>query len=172
MYKTCNKDDLDSLPTGVYEITGEPAILINGLPPISATDDDMSTPDENSSSCPIVNGTGLVNNQGLGELLVGREVQKLFGNHLYRGTISEFDREYGWYKVEYEDGDFEDLEWDELVKILQPLDISAPIKTIFMKVPGKKHKSVSKSAKRRSRTKHDDVPNSNTGGELKKPRDA
>lgn len=166
MYKTCNKDNLDSLPTGIYEIPGEPAVLINGLPPISTTAD-MPTTDGNAFSYPIVNETGLVKNQGLGELLVGREVQKLFGKQLYNGIVSEFDPQYGWYRVVYEDGDTEDLEWDELIKVLQPLDIEAPLKTISMKVLRKKHKSIMDSAKKQSRTKRDDESISYAGGDLK-----
>ena len=46
--------------------------------------------------------------------MIGKKVVKLFGGVPYVGTISSFDTESKFYKVGYEDGDGEDLEFHEL----------------------------------------------------------
>lgn len=56
----------------------------------------------------------------------------------YYGKVIEFDGQVGWFKVKYEDGDFEDLEWHELEQVLRPLDITIPLKTIATKVNNRK----------------------------------
>ena len=40
----------------------------------------------------------------------------------YSGTVMEFDKQSGWYRVLYEDGDSEDLDWQELEEVLLPLN--------------------------------------------------
>ena len=58
-----------------------------------------------------------------GPSMIGNKVVKLFGGVPYVGTISSFDTESKFYKVGYEDGDGEDLEFHELrVAEWRPLD--------------------------------------------------
>ncbi|KAJ0771520.1 hypothetical protein HanPI659440_Chr07g0270031 [Helianthus annuus] len=89
--------------------------------------------------------------ESFGGLFEGREVQKTFGRKFFNGKVTEFDKETGWYRVVYEDGDFEDLEWHELQEVLIPLDVTIPLKTLVSKVIKKKQKDDKKS--RRSVTK-------------------
>lgn len=128
----CKESDVESsLPPGVFKIPGEPAIVINGRPPVSSSAD-------NSFPCPIVTEAESLKNDCFGQWLVGREVCKLFGDQYYYGKVIEFDGQVGWFKVKYEDGDFEDLEWHELEQVLRPLDITIPLKTIATKVNNRK----------------------------------
>ena len=85
----------------------------------------------------------LVNGYGL----VGREVLKLFGGQYYAGKVAKYDEEMCWYRVVYEDGDSEDLEWNELEEVLRPLDIMVPLKSISAKIIRRQQKSVQKPAK-------------------------
>ncbi|KAE8692467.1 Dirigent protein 17 [Hibiscus syriacus] len=118
----------------VYEIRGEPAVVINGVPKI----------DPNCSS--LVPSNSIKEDgeprkeKGCGEWLEGREVQKLFGGKYYHGKVIQFDKETGWYTVEYEDGDSEDLDWVELEEVLLPVDIGVPLKTVALKVMNNKQK--------------------------------
>ncbi|KAG8362796.1 hypothetical protein BUALT_Bualt09G0068300 [Buddleja alternifolia] len=145
MENTNNDDLLELSPTGVYEIPGEPAIVINGLPPLSVTDENvMPRAVSDAQSQKLAD---------FGEWLVGREVQKLFGEQVFNGKVIQYDKEMGWYRVVYEDGDFEDLEWHELAEVLVPLDINIPLKTLAMKII-KRQKSVQKSAKSKVRTRN------------------
>ncbi|KAF3320354.1 Dirigent protein 17 [Carex littledalei] len=57
-----------------------------------------------------------------GECLEGRKVSKLFGDAYYSGKVAQYNAEANWYRVEYEDGDCEDLYWHELEDVLVPLD--------------------------------------------------
>ena len=58
-----------------------------------------------------------------GPSMIGKKVVKLFGGVPYVGTISSFDTETKFYKIRYEDGDGEDLEFHELrVVEWRPLD--------------------------------------------------
>ncbi|KAI5079338.1 hypothetical protein GOP47_0004817 [Adiantum capillus-veneris] len=50
--------------------------------------------------------------------LVGKTVEKDFDGTLYKGTVMEFDSKSEYYKVKYEDGDQEDLEFEELKVVL------------------------------------------------------
>ncbi|CAA3019725.1 Hypothetical predicted protein [Olea europaea subsp. europaea] len=143
MDNTANEDLLESSSTGVFEIPGEPAIVLNGLPPLSSGDDTLIPCAVTSEEPRMLTG--------FGEWLEGREVQKLFGEQFYNGKVIEFDKEMGWYRVVYEDGDFEDLTWGELQEVLLPLDITIPLKTLAMKVIKKRQKSVNKSEKNSGR---------------------
>lgn len=127
--------------TGVFQLPGEPAIVINGLPPRSSQDDPVP--------CHIGSDSGPCKGKatGFGEWMVGREVLKLFGEQFYPGKVTEFDKEMGWYRVVYADGDSEDLDWHELQEVLQPLDITVPLKTIAAKVIRKNQKSIQRSKK-------------------------
>ncbi|CAD5326144.1 unnamed protein product [Arabidopsis thaliana] len=105
------KQEAQSHPPGIFEIPGEPAVVINGVPDEPQTDC-MIAKDEPISSVTV----------GSGEWLEGREVRKFFLGRYYSGTVTKFDKQSGWYRVEYEDGDSEDLDWSELEEVLLPLD--------------------------------------------------
>ncbi|XP_024395365.1 uncharacterized protein [Physcomitrium patens] len=55
---------------------------------------------------------------GEGEALVGRSVVKKFRRTKYSGKVTAYDPECKWYKVSYEDGDEEELEYKELAQLL------------------------------------------------------
>ncbi|TMW89934.1 hypothetical protein EJD97_016436 [Solanum chilense] len=120
----------ECLPPGVFDIPGEPAVVINGLPP---NVDDTLIP------CPVVTDTESHKNAVFGKLFEGRKVRKLFGDNYYNGKVVKYDEETGWFSVKYEDGDNEDLEWNELEEILQPLDINIPLEKVVKKFIKKKH---------------------------------
>ena len=125
-----------SARTRVYEIPGEPAVVINGVPEI----------DPSSSIVPLGNALGNVKAKGnLGEWLVGRDVRKWFMGNYYSGKVTQYDKESGWYRVLYEDGDSEDLEWQELKEVLSPLDVTISLKTTAHRVIRKNKKPVHKS---------------------------
>lgn len=117
--------EIDASSARVSEIPGEPAIIINGVPDVCPSND-------TSSPC---NAITLAEDgeKGFGEWLEGREVQKLFGGQYYSGVVTQYDKEAGWYRVVYEDGDSEDLDWHELEEVLLPLDIMVPLKTLALK---------------------------------------
>ncbi|XP_015087554.1 dirigent protein 17-like [Solanum pennellii] len=123
----------ECLPPGVFEIPGEPAVAINGLPPISPNVDDTFLP------CPVVTDTESYKNVVFGQLFEGRQVHKLSGDNYYNGKVIRFDEETGWFRVKYEDGNNEDLEWHELEEVLQPLDINIPLEKVIKKFMKKKH---------------------------------
>ncbi|KAJ0088109.1 hypothetical protein Patl1_31980 [Pistacia atlantica] len=121
--------------TEVFELPGEPAVVINGVPEISPGENTCVLPD-------LVNDAKSPGDAGFGEWLEGREVRKLFGEQYYFGTVVQFDKESGWYRVLYEDGDSEDLDWPELEEVLLPLDISVPLKALAMKIIKKNQKPI------------------------------
>eukprot|EP00252_Welwitschia_mirabilis_P020889 TRINITY_DN5218_c0_g1_i1.p1 TRINITY_DN5218_c0_g1~~TRINITY_DN5218_c0_g1_i1.p1 ORF type:complete len:1369 (-),score=370.83 TRINITY_DN5218_c0_g1_i1:203-4309(-) len=88
-----------------------------------------------------------------GNSLVGRTVRKKFGRKHYSGSVVSFDEENSWYKVTYEDGDEEDLEWEELKPVLLPLRErtltlrSKRKNTHFLRPEGRSFKKVGKSRK-------------------------
>ncbi|XP_058213079.1 dirigent protein 17-like isoform X2 [Rhododendron vialii] len=84
---------------------------------------------------------------GFGEWLKGREVRKLFGEQFYKGNVTEFDKDASWYKVVYEDGDYEDLEWHELQEVLVPLDVTMPMKALALKIIKQRQKPSHKTGK-------------------------
>ncbi|KAK3012956.1 hypothetical protein RJ639_008993 [Escallonia herrerae] len=146
MDNQCKEENPESASTGVFELPGEPAVVINGVPPLSPSDEalvDRETFKDSESH----------STTGFGEWLIGREVRKLFGGQFYNGSVTEFDEETGWYRVVYEDGDFEDLEWHELENVLLPLDITVPLKTLASKVIKKRQKSIQNSRKSVSRSR-------------------
>lgn len=115
------KQEAPSLPLGIFEIPGEPAVVINGVPDEPQTDC-MIAKDEPISSVTV----------GSGEWLEGRQVRKFFYGQYYSGTVTKFDKESGWYRVAYEDGDSEDLDWAELEEVLLPLDVTAPLRSVAL----------------------------------------
>ncbi|WMV36957.1 hypothetical protein MTR67_030342 [Solanum verrucosum] len=127
----------ESLSPGVFDIPGEPAVVINGLPPISSNDDTFLP-------CPVVIDAESHKNIDFGQLFEGREVRKLFEDKYYNGKVTKFDEETGWFRVKYEDGDDEDLEWHELEEVLQPLDINIPLEEVVRKIIKKKPSSIEK----------------------------
>ncbi|XP_055809224.1 dirigent protein 17-like [Solanum dulcamara] len=147
---SCKESDKEeSLVPGVFEIPGEPAVVINGLPPVSSSADTIF-------SCPIITDAESHKNASFSQWFVGREVRKFFGDQYYYGKVIEFDGEVGWFRVKYEDGDIEDLEWHELEQVLRPLDITIPLKTVATKVNKIKQRSIQKSG---GRTENQGVKN-------------
>ncbi|KAJ4977877.1 hypothetical protein NE237_008657 [Protea cynaroides] len=147
MEKICQEESGAS-SAGVFELSGEPAVVINGVPNVGCRDNaflQFDTPSHNVES---------TQNTGFGEWLEGREVQKMFGEMFYNGTVTNFDRETGWYRVVYEDGDSEDLEWHELEEVLVPLEISVPLKTLALKILKKCEKPSHKSVKHVARSQN------------------
>ncbi|KAL6987506.1 hypothetical protein U1Q18_013250 [Sarracenia purpurea var. burkii] len=140
MNNTCKEEESKSLQTDIFELPGEPAIVINGVPPLPPNNDTLVP-------CDIVSGAESYRTPGFGEWLKDREVRKLFGDQFYNGKVTEFDRETGWYRVVYEDGDFEDLEWRELEELLLPLDITVPLKALSLKIIRKRQRSTQRSGK-------------------------
>ncbi|XP_022143894.1 dirigent protein 17-like [Momordica charantia] len=133
------KKEEDSEPSfsNVYELPGEPAIVINGVPDIPACDTALTL-------CNSLNDEKLLGSTGFGEWLEGRVINKMFGDRYYYGVITEFDKGTGWYRVEYEDGDFEDLDWRSLEQVLLPMDVTVPLKALALKTlkrSRKAHKS-------------------------------
>lgn len=126
----------EPLSTGVFELSGEPVIVINGVPDAPPCDGSLILCDTANTA-----SDGSQRNTGFGKWLEGREVRKQFGNRFYTGRVTEFDKQSGWYRVVYEDGDVEDLDWVELEEVLLPLDISIPLKTLAMKIFKKNQKS-------------------------------
>lgn len=107
----------------VFEIVGEPAIVINGVPNFSPS----------SVTSIIMNkGSALEANKdpGFGEWLEGREVKRLFEGQFYSGKVVRYDSKSEWYRVAYENGDLEDIEWHELKEALLPLDFSTSLVTL------------------------------------------
>ncbi|TKY62209.1 Dirigent protein 17 [Spatholobus suberectus] len=134
------KQESDALAAGVYELPGEPAIVINGVPDIIPGDGTIAP--HNASSKVETHVPS-----GLGEWFEGREVQKWFMGRYYSGIVTEFDKDSGWYRVHYEDGDSEDLDWQELEEVLLPLDVTVPLKALAQRIVKKDKKSVPKSVK-------------------------
>ncbi|KAG5055502.1 hypothetical protein JHK85_008012 [Glycine max] len=126
---------------GVYELPGEPAIVINGVPDIIP------------GGCTIAPGNASSKVEmhapsGLGEWFEGRDVQKWFMGRYFSGMVTDFDKDSGWYRVHYEDGDSEDLDWQELEEVLLPLDVTVPLKALARRIVRKDKKSVPKSVKK------------------------
>ncbi|KAJ4850920.1 hypothetical protein Tsubulata_030327 [Turnera subulata] len=130
----------ESLPTGVFELPGEPAIVINGVPDATVCDGSIVP-----SCFPSDTVVGDLGSTGLGEWLEGREVRKRFGDNYYTGTVVQFDKGSGWYRVVYEDGDFEDHYWPELEEVLLPLEMTVPLKSLALKTFKKSQKTTHKS---------------------------
>ncbi|CAN8267969.1 unnamed protein product [Cochlearia groenlandica] len=115
-------------PSQIFEIHGEPAIIINGVPNEPQTDFTITKVESSSTS----SGTG--NTVGCGVWFEGRQVQKFFSGKYYSGVVKKFDKDSEWYRVEYEDGDSEDLDWFELDKVLVPLDVNVSLRSVSLSV--------------------------------------
>ncbi|XP_004493922.1 dirigent protein 17 isoform X2 [Cicer arietinum] len=127
MEENGNKQESNASATGVYELPGEPAVVINGVPEI--VPGCSAVPSGNASSI-----VGTHGNLGLGEWFVGRDVLKLFKGNYFSGKVTDYEKESGWYRVLYEDGDSEDLDWQELKEVLRPLDVTISLKTLAQRV--------------------------------------
>lgn len=115
----------ESETASVTKVAREPAIIINGVPDLP--------PDCTSDSQPEVNNDAESRvDPRFGEWLEGRKVKKLFGDTYYVGKVVKYDSESNWYSIRYDDGDQEDLEWNELEEVLLPLDITIPLKALVM----------------------------------------
>ncbi|CAN0926749.1 Dirigent protein 17, partial [Linum grandiflorum] len=155
----------ESSPVSVFKLPGEPAVVINGVPDIVRKNELLSQP--RVSECAESQGDGreeIVASEGFGEWLEGRQVQKWFGDKYFSGTVTRYDKETKWYRVEYEDGDFEDLYWKELELDLLPLDITVPLKTLASNVLSNSQKAVPKvwktqGAAKAKRTKEKELTN-------------
>lgn len=134
------KRESNASTADVYELPGEPAIVINGVPGIIPSD--CAITPRNASSKDETHMPS-----GLGEWFEGREVQKWFMGRYYSGTVTQFDKGSGWYRVHYEDGDSEDLDWQELEEVLLPLDVTVPLKALAQRIVKKGKKSAPKSVK-------------------------
>lgn len=136
-----NQQEPNASSAAVYKVPGEPAVVINGVPDI--TPGGSTTPPPNPLSIVEYREPTL-----WGELFEGREVKKWFMGRFYSGTVTEFDKENRWFRVRYEDGDTEDLNWRELDEVLLPLDAKIPLKKLAKSVVKKNAKSAKKSAKK------------------------
>jgi hypothetical protein len=152
-----NKQEWNASATGVYEIPGEPAVVINGVPEI--VPGSCSGPSVDALSINETRG-----NMGLGEWFVGRDVQKLFMGRYYSGKVTMYDKETGWCHVVYEDGDDEDLDWPELQEVLRPLDVKIDLKTLAQKVIRKSKKTIPKSEKKSAGSQNLQIKTKKTEG--------
>ncbi|CAJ1895879.1 unnamed protein product [Sphenostylis stenocarpa] len=134
------KQESSNSATEVYELPGEPAIVINGVPDIIPGDCSIA-----SRGAPSKVETHVLS--GLGEWFEGREVRKWFMGRYYSGRVTDFDKDSRWYRVHYEDGDSEDLDWNELEEVLLPLDVTVPLKSLAEEVVRRGNISDSKSVK-------------------------
>ncbi|WCJ34611.1 Disease resistance-responsive (dirigent-like protein) family protein [Euphorbia peplus] len=135
-------------PAEVFKLPGEPAIVINGVPAINQSGSSNVLTNSGTYEEPqrkTSNDAEVVRKANFGKWLEGREIRKEFRGEYYTGIVSQFDAETGWYKVMYEDGNFEDFEWGDLEDVLVPLDITVPLKTLAMNIikkgPTRAHKS-------------------------------
>ena len=58
------------------------------------------------------------------DVLVGMEVTKLFDGDEHEGKIASYSRARRWWKIHYDDGDREQLNYRELVKLVKPPDLN------------------------------------------------
>uniref|UniRef100_A0ACD5VSC1 Uncharacterized protein n=1 Tax=Avena sativa TaxID=4498 RepID=A0ACD5VSC1_AVESA len=119
------QDIRDSETASVVKVPREPAIIINGVP-------DLPPDCQSGSQSTVRDAPKSRVDPRFGEWLEGRKVKKLFGDQYYVGKVVKYESQSNWYSVVYDDGDQEDLEWDELEEILLPLDITIPLKTLVM----------------------------------------
>lgn len=164
---------MQHLVPAVTKITGEPAILVIGVPISSYSGNDVDQiSKENLKLRPKLESASESESESesasepefdpcFGEWLMGRKVRKLFGDAYYSGKVVRYDAEANWYRVEYEDGDMEDLYWHELEKVLVPLDISIPLKDLALQ-----HlywgKPISRPGRKRGRPRKDNSAGGHT----------
>lgn len=128
-----SQQESNTSATTVFELPGEPAIVINGVPDIIPSNSTLALCNTSSTvEAPV--------HSSLGEWLEGREVLKLFMGRYYNGLVMQYDKQTGWFRVHYEDGDSEDLDWQELEEILLPLDVAIPLKSLAQRIVSRKYK--------------------------------
>ena len=66
----------------------------------------------------------------LPESYIGMEVKKEFNKKFYNGIVKKYDKKSKWFKIEYLDGDKEDLDLKELKKILVVKPKKKPVSEI------------------------------------------
>ncbi|CAL0309845.1 unnamed protein product [Lupinus luteus] len=143
----------------------DPAVVIDGLPDIIGNNGTIPPGDASSAeSAIVINGAPdmIPSNRtlpsgdasiaaemrvpsGLGKWMIGRKVQKWFKGRYYAGEVTKFDN---WYRVLYEDGDSEDLDWQELEELLVPSETKVPLKKLAKRVIRENKKSARKSGKK------------------------
>jgi len=155
-----NKEGSNSSAARVYDFPGEPAIVIDGVPEIVSGSSSSAVPSSSNALSIVEPHRSL----GLGEWFVGRDVQKLFMGRYYSGKVTEYDKESGWYHVEYEDGDSEDLDWPELKEVLSPLEVGISLKTLAQRVVRNSKKSIPKPGKSGARSQNPQIKTKRTKG--------
>ncbi|CAK8543771.1 unnamed protein product [Lathyrus sativus] len=151
------KQESNASATEVYAVPGEPAVVINGVPEIVGASSIVP-------SCDALSVFEKDGNMGLGDWFIGRDIQKLFMGSYYSGKVTEYDKETGWYRVKYEDGDTEDLDWLELKEVLRPMDVTVSLKTLVNKVIRNRKKSIHKPGKKRARSQNPQIKIKKTKG--------
>lgn len=161
MENTENQQELNSSAAKVYELPGETAIVINGVPEIPGDCDG------GGGASPLLKASSSVEtnlNSSLGEWFVGREIRKLFIGKNYLGKVTEYDKESGRYTVLYEDGDEKDLDWKELEEVLLPLDVKISLKTLTQRFIRKSKKPIGKSGKNEAGSQNPKIKKTKTKG--------
>ncbi|KAF1866824.1 hypothetical protein Lal_00018210 [Lupinus albus] len=150
---TISPDDASSM---------DPAIVIDGVPAIIANNDNIPPGDaSNAESAIVINEVAdmihgnknlpcseassaaeMHGPSGLGKWLVGRKVRKWFEGRYCAGEVTKFEK---WYRVLYEDGDSEDLDWLELEELLVPSEGKVPLKKLAKRVIKENKKSARNS---------------------------
>ena len=59
---------------------------------------------------------------GSGSEYIGRRVSKKFAGELYHGTVSKYVAKHKLWAIKYDDGDAEEMDWDELSPALELFD--------------------------------------------------
>eukprot|EP00249_Psilotum_nudum_P008508 c21328_g1_i1 orf=418-897(+) len=110
--------DADS--ASIIEVVGEPAIVVNGVPsllPVLTVNFPKNAPSQ-GEEIPLIDAIIPKEDTETGFAMKGRKVKKKFGRQSFMGEVTGFDPSTNWYNVVYEDGDTEDLELEELRKVL------------------------------------------------------
>ncbi|OIW11216.1 hypothetical protein TanjilG_28307 [Lupinus angustifolius] len=144
--------------------SADPAIVIDGVPDIIGNNDNIPPGDASSAESAIVinevadiipsnktlpcgdasSAAETHGPSGLGKWLVGRKVRKWFEGRYYAGEVTKFEK---WYRVLYEDGESEDLDWVELEELLVPSDGKVPLKKLAKRVLKENKKSAGNAGK-------------------------
>ncbi|KAK7284250.1 hypothetical protein RJT34_18992 [Clitoria ternatea] len=132
-----NLQESNTLAVGVYEIPGESAVMINGVPDVISIDNTIPP-------CNASNNFETKWPNGLGECFKGREVKKCLRGRYYSGTVIDFDKESGRYRVLYQNGVSVDLLWKDLQEVLLPVDVTIPLQDLLQR-PFKQDKKSAKN---------------------------
>ncbi|KAE9590952.1 hypothetical protein Lalb_Chr20g0113021 [Lupinus albus] len=129
-------DNNGTIPPGYASSAGS-AIVINEPPGVIPSNRTLPSGDASSAAEMRVPS-------GLGKWMIGRKVRKWFKGRYYAGDVTKFDN---WYRVLYEDGDSEDLDWQELEELLVPSETKVPLKKLAKRVIRENKKSARKLGK-------------------------